>query len=423
MSISYGDEGVSAFKNRNWSEKCLDLTRLCAILGAGSVSVSTAACSVAMGGMLISWLVSGKALEILGCAIRQRVGQALCAFMLLLVIDTIYSEASLSQSLDSLWSWRKLFYGFILLGLFSEMRWKKRFIEFFVLISLIGLVASLVSWLGWIPAFPFDYPGVVFTNHTTQGMTFAVAALCCLAWGGEIQTDQRRWGYALAALFALNIIFTSMARSAYIGLLVVFWVWFARRYGKKNYIRVAIAIGVGVILVFSLSSGLRQRVNQVAEEARAYQTDRESAAGARVNYYKNTLQMIAERPWFGFGTGSFGKEYKDHFEALAQGCPNCLTKDPHNQYLFILTENGIVGLLVFLLFLGVSFRQSRQPGPYTGILQGVLCVWCLTSLFSSHFRTFPESHVFWLFWGAMLAPVVLDRPVIETSPVALSQHQ
>ena len=100
MSISYGDEGVSAFKNRNWSEKCLDLTRLCAILGAGLVSVSTAACSVAMGGMLISWLVSVKALEILGCAIRQRVCQALCAFMLLLVIDKIYSEASLSQSLD-----------------------------------------------------------------------------------------------------------------------------------------------------------------------------------------------------------------------------------------------------------------------------------------------------------------------------------
>jgi hypothetical protein len=39
------------------------------------------------------------------------------------------------------------------------------------------------------------------------------------------------------------------------------------------------------------------------------------------------------------------------------------------------------------------------------VIRGVLLAWCVTSLFNSHFRTFPEGHLIWLLAGAMLARV------------------
>ena len=105
----------------------------------------------------------------------------------------------------------------------------------------------------------------------------------------------------------------------------------------------------------------------------------------------------------GYGTGSFAKAYRDRFGSAEQGWRGSVTTDPHNQYLFILVENGLVGLAAFLMLLIVGFYAAKQPGPYRCVLQGALLAWCVSSLFNSHFRTFPEGHLIWLFFGAMLA--------------------
>jgi len=405
MYIKSGADG-GLLHEAAWGARCLNVTRIMAIAAAALVPASTAAASVAIGLMLIIWISSGQALVTLRSAAAQRVGQAMLAFFAVLVLDMLISSASWAERWDSLWSWRKLAFGFILLGLFADDVWKQRFLKAFVTVAAAGLVLSFFAWLGWIPSKPGGQhpPGVLLTNHATQGITFAIAAFCCLELRQTAGRHLRMLLLAGVLLFTLNIVFISTSRSAYLALVCVALAWGGARMGWRRLPLVVGATAVLVLIAYGLSPNLRDRVQQGVNEARAYQTaPAYTSAGVRVVFLINTLDLVKDRPLLGYGTGSFAREYNVRFAGPGQDWRGTPTGDPHNQYLFIAVENGLLGLAVFVALLVIMFREARGTDAYHGIARGVLLAWCVTSLFNSHFRTFPEGHLIWLFLGAMLA--------------------
>lgn len=403
----------------SWGARCLNVTRIMAIAAAALVPASTAAASVAVVLMLVSWIISGRAVATLRAAAAQRVGQVVLVFLALLAVDTIYGVATWEDSWRSLWSWRKLALGLIVLGLFAEETWKLRLLQAFLVVSAAGLVTSYIGWLGLIPSKPGQPAGVFFTNHATQGMTFAVAVLCCLELARDTGPRLRKLLQAAALLFAVNVVFVSTSRSAYVALVCVMLVWGLGRVGWRRVPLVAGGLAVLVAMAFGLSSTLRDRIGQGIDEVRNYQSSPAvTSAGIRVVFWKNSLDLIAERPVFGYGTGGFAKAYGDRFAMPELGWRGLPTADPHNQYLFIAVENGLVGLAVFIAILVAAFREARGPGVYRGIVRGMLLAWCVSSLFNSHFRTFPEGHLIWLMVGAMLARVPRNVPAGSTQPAS-----
>jgi O-antigen ligase len=387
---------------RDWREDCLNLTRVMAIATAALVPASTAAASICIALMLLAWLVSGRALATLRMAAVQRAGQAMLLFMALLVVDMLYSSGTWVERWGSLWSWRKLLWGFIVLGLFAEDMWKFRFVCAFLIVSTIGLIASFLGGVGLIPPKTVYTVGVYLTNHATQGITFVLATLCCLEMARIVRPEISKWCYLGAFAFSMNVMFLSTSRSAYLALLCVMLVWSVRAHGQRS---IALATtGAVALALFSLSPNLKDRVAQGVHEVNTYETTPEvTSAGVRVMFLKNTLELFKIRPLLGSGTGSFAKEYRDHFGSPQKGWRGVAATDPHNQYLFILIENGLLGLAVFLMLLAAGFQAAREPGAYRGIIFGALLAWCASSLFNSHFRTFPEGHLIWLFFGAMLS--------------------
>ena len=124
----------------------------------------------------------------------------------------------------------------------------------------------------------------------------------------------------------------------------------------------------------------------------------------RLMAYENTLELVKERPLIGYGTGSFEKVFGNHVKYKYSDWRNRKISDPHNQYLFIVFENGLIGLLIFLCFLLSPFfvkLQKKDSYYYIGI--GVLLTWSMTSFFSSHFRTFSEGHLVAFFIGVMFS--------------------
>ncbi len=74
-------------------------------------------------------------------------------------------------------------------------------------------------------------------------------------------------------------------------------------------------------------------------------------------------QMFVEKPWLGFGPGSFYSFYKNYtvnmFETYVSDNPE--HSGIHNNFLMILVEQGIIGLLIFLaLSLYVLYAFERQ---------------------------------------------------------------
>ncbi len=119
--------------------------------------------------------------------------------------------------------------------------------------------------------------------------------------------------------------------------------------------------------------------------------------------WESTTAIVREAPLLGHGLGSFPEQYRRVVSERYQGWKATLTADPHNQYLLILAETGLLGLAAFSWFLFSALRQPAS-GPFRLVGIALLLAWCLTSLFSSHFHTFNEGHLIAIFLGVCLAP-------------------
>ena len=65
----------------------------------------------------------------------------------------------------------------------------------------------------------------------------------------------------------------------------------------------------------------------------------------RYVFVKNSIQKIFKKPVLGHGTGSFGSIFK---KEVNSGHYFDVTTTPHNQYLYVWFELGILGLILLL---------------------------------------------------------------------------
>lgn len=177
------------------------------------------------------------------------------------------------------------------------------------------------------------------------------------------------------SLLAIIIVLPAgMSRAAWIAAVVSCgWVYWVQRIGwektkrfiKKHQTLSTVSFFVILILVAGALAGI-------------YVLKKESADG-RLLLWKITTQAIMKQPWTGTGLGGFPAAYAEaqaeyfssgkasETEMLVAGCPEY----GFNEFLQIGLEQGVFGLLVFVLLLSYSlFRgvKNRQIGAAGGIL-------------------------------------------------------
>ena len=103
----------------------------------------------------------------------------------------------------------------------------------------------------------------------------------------------------------------------------------------------------------------------------------EQAIDLRFFYNKMALEMIKEKPWLGVGIGNFvtySENYPAYLRAAekmldleskgiqgeVKGIPQWIFQPVHNIYLLIGAEMGIIGLIVFSLFIGTVLLRGIQ---------------------------------------------------------------
>ena len=81
-----------------------------------------------------------------------------------------------------------------------------------------------------------------------------------------------------------------------------------------------------------------------------------SEDGMRLEIYKITGQIIAEKPWSGHGIANWMPAY----QAKAKGLVSGTMTTPHNDYLLYCTELGVFGLFALLWIWGKQLLLARQ---------------------------------------------------------------
>lgn len=76
--------------------------------------------------------------------------------------------------------------------------------------------------------------------------------------------------------------------------------------------------------------------------------------GGRTLMWKGTLAIIRENPWFGTGLGSWRWQFQKHKDPQIMTFPEY----PHNDYLNLASDYGLVGVVLMLLLFGSFFRHG-----------------------------------------------------------------
>jgi putative inorganic carbon (hco3(-)) transporter len=257
--------------------------------------------------------------------------------------------------------------------LFREIRYIRAFLWLFsigmilVIIYTVTIHASYQfgekesHWVMW----PF------FKDHTIYGAIVALIfpLLVSLYF---FKKHSPLIQIVLVSMIIINLIglYFSYTRAAWLSIVAAGGVWFLIAFKIKfKYIALTTAI-VGVVLFFSWTQiQFALEKNKEEHTTEDFGKRLESAANVttdasnleRINRWSCAIAMFEERPFFGFGPGTYAFEYARFQE------PENLTiistnfgdgGNAHSEYLGPLAEMGVFGLLTTLLLIATIFYKS-----------------------------------------------------------------
>ncbi len=342
--------------------------------------------------------------------LRHPVMPGFVAFAAVIVIAAFYGPASWHDSMSALIGWRRLLLLPLALAVFDDAAAKRMVLT---VMAVTCVAATLVAFYVVAAGLPMLTGfGVVFGTYVTQASVFSLviagcvaALLCPQAFAGHRLLGDRRIVAAVVVLLAADIVFILPGRSGYVDLIVMAVVLVTLLAPGSWRVKATAGLGVlvlcGVVLV--ASPHVRDRVGLAITDIRMIDQGAGGGGGSlqqRSVMWRTTMRMIQDHPILGVGTGGFQDGYRPYIPDVSW--QHFETGDPHNQFLKVLGEQGIVGLAAFLFFI---FRVLTCPAatPYRQLAIAALIAWCATSLANSHFSTFIESRLLFFWLGAMLA--------------------
>lgn len=278
-----------------------------------------------------------------------------------------------------------------------------RFVNGFLLANAMILLVSLTVGIFHLQIGHLNpLNPTVFKLHITQNFFMALAALLWLS-RAFARRGMKRWGYAaLVALASYDVLFLVLGRTGYVALVVGIGAWLLLSLGLSQRLAVMV-LGAGVICVLAfVPNRATERVALgVAEihdclellDGDAYDSCKTSM-GQRTAFVEESLRLIKQAPWLGNGAGSFW-----------YGNPETgyNVNNPHNQYLLETVQSGLVGLVLFLLWMLYCYREAwRQPVPVRNLMVAILSAYMACHLFNSFLLDSAEGHLCMVI-AAMLA--------------------
>ncbi len=337
------------------------------------------------------------------------------AMLGLLLLGMLYTTGPRQEAWAVFMKYRKLLFIPLLLPFFQEDRHR---ITAMSLLALAISMTVMVSWsefLGWThisdPAYGGPPGDAVFKMHIPQGTLFSLLIALCvgLAWATRSRVLQGLL-VAMALLTAWNIAWVMVGRTGKAILpVLVFWVvWemlhFWRPSNKIYWGIVAGALTVILGATLWVAQKPTTMLGSVTQELlQSQETGVPTSQGIRLQFYRKSAELIAQRPWTGYGTGSVLTET----EALAARGQTEVARIPtvnlHNEFLMWAVQLGGAGLAVILLFFGLMLRGSfGQPTPIGILLRGQWVVFAAGCLFNSYLLDFAEGYAMVLTAGILL---------------------
>ncbi|MGA1195533.1 MAG: O-antigen ligase family protein [Candidatus Latescibacterota bacterium] len=308
-----------------------------------------------------------------------------------------------------------------------------------ILIALLG-ICQYAGWgFHWIPSAGFPSATLGYRNFAAMYVILCIPICLYLFIDATQEKKQFFWGIATAIL--VTFLICTRTRGAWLGLSVAITIGILisliikthdgqplrkslfATCTKQHIPPVIVGIVITSLFTFLVPPNMQGRgfesnrldknsiINNVASII-DHERDTRQSLQTRLAIWKNSLTMIENTPVLGVGLGNWHYQYPpyDNGESVWEGVT---PKRPHNDYIWIATEQGIIGLLTYIWLLSTAFfiayrlirtrNRSRVGLPFFIAIS-------IAALSTHAFFSFPKERldVSLLFWFCLTALAILE---------------
>lgn len=239
----------------------------------------------------------------------------------------------------------------------------------------IGLVIPVLWSIYVHGTYDFDMASAFHVNepfypeHTMYaGCLTAVLMILLLM---RKTTQQWLWILPLLAILGTGI-YLSFSRAAWLSILVAVAFFIIYKFRPGLVARILI-LTIFLIVVIGNLKDIREEflynrdigyTDDIQEHLQSITNVSNDASNAeRINRWLSAIEMSVERPWFGFGPGTYQFQYGTFQRRENMTRISTFHGDggnAHSEYLNVLSEQGYMGLILFLILLYNTFLVAQR---------------------------------------------------------------
>lgn len=220
----------------------------------------------------------------------------------------------------------------------------------FIIATFITVILSTIVFIFKIPilhGITDSTKWVIFKSHIIHSTCVAILSFVIL-WG-VLETKNKKLKIFYSIIYILcfyNVFIIIESRTGELIFIISNLIVLIHRLKMK-----AIIIGV-ILILLSLPSLYKGYSNYLSDLNQYNKGNIITSMGLRKQFQSNAITFIKEKWILGYGTGSYAYTYK-HKTSL-EGIFE--SRNPHSDYLWILFELGIPGILMFITFMFLTFK-------------------------------------------------------------------
>lgn len=335
--------------------------------------LSLSLCYIGMITSLVLIVLTVPFKNILCTAYQHPIARAAAIFYACLIIGTFYSHVAMSEQSRILRHYLPLLWITFLIAFlqtsFPQLatRFTRKKTETYSSVFMYGAVLAAI--LGCLNAWHVvNVSHLIHSHLTTDPLEYPFGTFSfSLSFAAYLSVQKMKYAttrlsfYCYLVCFLILcffIFFVSHQRTAYILTVLLLLIFGYQHIGFKGFVSVLIALALLLLTAYNTSTTFHQRTSAVVLDLKQYSHGHpNSSTGLRLFFIKASYDLWKQKPFFGYGTGSFKSTYLTIDGYNVNGHKNTAEMpldQPHNEYAYIAVQLGLFGLF-FLLWL--FFKQ------------------------------------------------------------------
>lgn len=338
----------------------------------------------------ILWLISGNYHNKFKQISSNKISISAILYFFMFVIGLLWSD-NIGQGLYTIKQTLPLLLLIPIFLTITKKEYVKYYLGAFLLAMTIAEISSYLIFFEIIPPFQkatLEDPSV-FMDHISYNpfLTIAIYVILNTLFFEKNLTHLMKYSYIVFALTASINMFITGGRSGqimYFLMLVILIFQYFKQQILKAVIVSASVVFVIFITAYNTSDIFHKRISTAIAVITNFEDNQETSTAQRIVFAYNSLIIMKQNPVFGVGTGDFSSEYyKINQKRTPAFKP---TTNPHNMYLFIGVQFGIVGIAIMLWFFYNQLRfavnvKNKIQKNFAITLPLLYLLICLSGLF------------------------------------------